>query len=652
VNLRTKTLTMLVSLAAALATPALARGPAGVEAFAARTPALQRTYLEWQILHEKQGGDRNVVVGLGYAKGLSTEATAARGLAALDLIGGKVQVTVTDLEGAANADVWLVDNLEGPGLTVAPEKGDAMVRLGRLEVVDGMAELAAELPARFLDGFEIDLVVVTRGDLSPLEGSLIFGTRSLFQRLYTRTRLGQLTTKAAAELLQPLVRQGAELFNEETFEGNSRTCASCHPAQNNFTIDAPFIATLPASDPLFVAEFDPNLSQLERPALMRQFGLILENVDGLEDPTVKFTMRSVPHTLAMRTSLTPTTADGSTIPPVERTGWSGDGAPNDGSLRQFAVGAVTQHFPKTLARQAGVDFRLPTEAELDAMEAFQLVLGRDAEVNLALVTPGNATVAQGKTIFLAADTAGGTVPAGKCNGCHNNAGANFIADGANRNFDTGVERMDHPARLVQNFPLDGGFGKNPNFLFDDDDDGVFETGTIFGNRTFNTTTLIEAADTPPFFHNNVAETLEDAVAFYSTASFAESGAGQLLAGLDSGGIGIQLTTAQSNAVAAFLRVLNTAENIRASDDFLAVARGASIADGKELIGLAEADTHDGVEVLIDGGFLHPNATLLLVTALLFEDVAEAQNVKLFRNLFIDAARAALSDAKADLGTGF
>src|SRR3546814_9251049 len=42
------------------------------------------------------------------------------------------------------------------------------------------------------------------------------------------------------------------------------------------------------------------------------------------------------------------------------------------SLRSFATGAVIQHFTKTLNRIPGVDFRLPTDAELDALQAFQL----------------------------------------------------------------------------------------------------------------------------------------------------------------------------------------------------------------------------------------------------------------------------------------
>ncbi len=54
---------------------------------------------------------------------------------------------------------------------------------------------------------------------------------------------------------------------------------------------------------------------------------------------------------------------------------------------------VTQHFPRTLERRAcslttfeadpdACDFRLPTDAELDALLAFQLFTGRDEEVNI------------------------------------------------------------------------------------------------------------------------------------------------------------------------------------------------------------------------------------------------------------------------------
>lgn len=76
--------------------------------------------------------------------------------------------------------------------------------------------------------------------------------------------------------VDPLVVRGAEIFFNETFNGNGRTCGTCHPAENNFTIDPTFIATLPPDDPLFVAEFIPALSQhFEKPELMRKAGLIL-----------------------------------------------------------------------------------------------------------------------------------------------------------------------------------------------------------------------------------------------------------------------------------------------------------------------------------------------------------------------------------------
>ena len=250
---------------------------------------------------------------------------------------------------------------------------------------------------------------------------------------------------------------------------------------------------MPPDDPLFVAEFTPALSQnFENPALMRKLGLILENQDGFDDLGSKFAMRGVPHTLGMGTSLTPAPngADGTTLPPNQRTGWSGDGAPGSGTLRDFAVGAVTQHFPRTLGRQPGVDFRLPTDEELNALEAFQLSLGRQQDLTLATLVPRSALVRRGKEIFLASDTQGGTVAAGKCNVCHANAGAT-VAGGRNFNFDTGVEDLpDHPADIIApgQRPRDGGFGTGPHP----------RNPGAFGNGTFNTPSLVESADTGPF----------------------------------------------------------------------------------------------------------------------------------------------------------
>jgi hypothetical protein len=391
-----------------------------------------------------------------------------------------------------------------------------------------------------------------------------------------------------------LVSRGREIFFNQTFDGNGRTCGTCHPARNNFTIDSAFIATLPPTDPLFVAEFNPDLKKnFENPKLMRQFGLILENLDGFDDLETKFVMRGVPHVLAQRTSV-----DSSQGP---RTGWSGDGAPGDGSLRSFATGAVIQHFTRTLNRVPGVDFRLPTEAELDALEAFMLSLGRQQDVALPL--PLKGTVAKrGQAIFLDNGL-------GKCNLCHVNAGATANFGGGNignANFNTGVENLpDQPADLSGELnPPDDGFGRP-------------------GNDTFNTPPLVEAADTGPFFHNNSVETIEGAVAFYNGDAFNKSPSGLALAKTDPRGVGIRLDATQVVAVAAFLRVLNALENIRQSIELLEAGAAKGFADRKEareLLERAVSETWDSISVLVGAG-LHPEAVAHLQSARKLADKA-------------------------------
>lgn len=391
---------------------------------------------------------------------------------------------------------------------------------------------------------------------------------------------------AACQTVPPpgdnLVQKGEDIFFNETFDGNGRTCGTCHRAEDNFAISPAFIATLPASDRLFVAEIEPDLARnFENPELMRKFALILENQDGFDDLANNFNQRGVPHTLALRTSI-----DSAAGP---RTGWAGDGAPNDGTLRSFAVGAVIQHFPLTTNRIPGVDFRLPTEDELDALEAFQLSLGRQAELALPLSLTGDVAK-RGQEIFM--DNA-----LGKCNACHFNAGANgdpaIFGNAGNLNFATGVEDLpDQPADLTgQLNPPDDGFG-NP------------------GTGEFNTPVLVEAADTGPFFHNNSVETIEGAVAFYNGDAFNNSPAGRLVAGATGGGINLDAT--QVVAVSAFLRVINSLENIRESTDLLQRSRGDTHRRAR-LLKRAAAEIDDATAVLVGAG-LHPGAAALLVDA--------------------------------------
>jgi cytochrome c peroxidase len=358
----------------------------------------------------------------------------------------------------------------------------------------------------------------------------------------------------------PLVERGRTLFFTETFGGNGRTCGTCHRANRNLTIDADFIRRLPKSDPLFVAEKNPALKELENPKLLRQFGLILENLDGFP-PAGRGVLRGVPHTLGLRF----TTGRANGVDLDGATGWSGDGAPGDqagqrGTLMQFAVGAVVQHFAKSMNRVAGSDFVVPTQDQLDALLAFQLSLGRQAEM---VVDPGldghlqfkDTNVTAGQKLFH------GIGASRACSGCHAGGGA-VTPGGAGLNVDTGVRRLPNaPACLDPTVPGDGGLGRDTTMT-----ESLCGRSVEFrGNGTFNSPSIIEAADTPPFFHNNAVATLEGAVAFYTSPTFNVSPAGRF-------GV-FDLDATEVNQVAAFLRALNAVDNIDNAQRSLAGASG-------------------------------------------------------------------------------
>jgi cytochrome c peroxidase len=577
-------------------------------------------------------------IRLGYVKGLSRSFTSMVGEAALNLESGAFEVSLNRLTPLQTYTVWLVDRLEIDSVVPLP---DLVFGLVTFVAAGPSALLTGVLPSNLPGGLTIDRVVVTPG-VSWGSEPLGAGTVNVFQKIFFRRlslvnestgvvlfqettpapRLSDLVPDLALETdaelssssgsmpssssmssssaessggsvkMDRLISQGAQLFFEQIFNGNGRTCGTCHRANRNFMIDAEFIATLPANDPLFVAEFNPELAQLERPQLMRQFGLILENLDGFSSPTTNFVMRGVPHTLGLQVSLDRDTSLPN--PPAEMTGWSGDGSPGTGSLREFAIGAVTQHFTKRLQRVEGTDFRLPSEHELDALEAFQLSLGRDKDFDLSKITFTNEEVNTGQSLFI--NGGGDRNFGGTCNFCHTNAGARSASlQNQNRNFNTNVEDRVHPARDVENFPKDGGFGRTNN------GDGTF------GNRTFNTASAVEAADTAPFFHNNVETTLEDAIRFYTGPEFNTPRAAAAR---------FSFTETQIDQIADFLRGVNTLQNIevarRELSEILA-NRSNPRREQDTRLQTAFEETQDAIEVLNEGG-IFPSAVTRLTAA--------------------------------------
>jgi hypothetical protein len=125
-------------------------------------------------------------------------------------------------------------------------------------------------------------------------------------------------------------------------------------------------------DPLFVAELDANLPDFDpdRPTvpaledagpggLMRTRALTLENISGFEVDQAGLLLfppvfRATPSLFNLEFTA-----------PFGLSDCCLD-------LQTFAAGAVIQHFTRTLNRVPGVDFVLPTAAELQALEAFQL----------------------------------------------------------------------------------------------------------------------------------------------------------------------------------------------------------------------------------------------------------------------------------------
>ena len=249
-------------------------------------------------------------------------------------------------------------------------------------------------------------------------------------------------------------------------------------------------------DPLFVADNIGALMDLEdggAGGLLRTNGLILENIQGGFDGDPFF---RAPPSLFNLSRTAPYGLSGN-IP----------------DLREFSTGAVIQHFPKTLNRTTegpNPDFVLPTESQLDALEAFMLSLESPADGNFKVSGPNSilSTAADPR----ARDTDRAEVRGRNllssvgCTRCHRRSQTAFSGG----NLNTGVESL-----------ITFGTGDTG------DGSGRFQTPGLFGLR--------KAA----FFHNNAVgnnttplamETLQftnlrDAVAFYATTDFTESPTG-------------------------------------------------------------------------------------------------------------------------------
>jgi hypothetical protein len=565
------------------------------------------------------GFDQFFPIGYGFHPALSTEKLgspghAPRGTATFDFAGGRINASLNDAPASGGFDLWLVKNVAGTGKSIKPESGDTLTKIGAFSGSGTTRTLDIAVGATKVKT-DFDVIVVTRSGKDPTTSRIAVGERTFMEKKHFYKKAGKAlpgvtgTVAKDVETTDQLIGRGAFVFNTETFGGNGRTCATCHRAERSLTIDAAFIATLPQSDPLFIAENNTTLKDLEDKVLMRTRGLIRENVDGFEDPTHKFVARGVPHTLGLnQTNGFVNAADQFPFsPPDHRLGWGGDGAPGRSSLHEFVTGAVIQHFTKDLRRRPGTDFRLPTQEEADAIEAFQSFTGRQKVVTAFNEDLGlrEAAAQRGQALFFGFDA--------NCTFCHNDLSGNTF----NASFNTNV------AALTPDLPVD---------------DGFLDTSVTFNFGTFNVPPLLEAADTMPAFHNNAKDTIENAVSFYISPEF-QASPDFIPVNIDQQGI---------NDIAAFLRVINAAENVRQVRKRVAFVKLNRTSGNTSLLAAAIADTQDAISDLEQKG-LNPAAVNELKDVKTTLQTAKA-NADANRPPFMDHALTFLDLAKGELIT--
>jgi cytochrome c peroxidase len=571
------------------------------------------------------GGDPPDVVTLSLSnlRGLSSEAVNAGGQVTVNLATGAVNSLVQLLPAGGTFDLWLIDNKPGARHTTFAQQGDDLIKVGAYAPAAGGQTLSISLGSSAFISFFPDRAFVVRSGESPVGDFVLTGPSTLFTRL--RHRQVRFVDHASAPLgfdpagastreanIARVIADGRRLFVNERFDGNGRTCATCHVESNNFTVDPALIATMPSSDPLFVAETNPALAMLESSDLLRRFGLILVNADGF-DPSRGFVFRGTQNVQALANSMAPQdptagidfSTNGRNPNPPERLGWGNDGPP----LRDFALVAIAQHATTAMARVPGAHFRVPTDEELDALAAYQLALGRQEDFDLPALELKSALASTGKMLYL--DTGRLFEPGHKnCNACHFNGGGTtglafdptIPMDSTPRGFNiaSATNANEIPLALTLRLPRDGGFGQVPTVFgsFGNTDDlpppfGHFEI------EEFNSPPVVESADTGPFFHNHTEPDLEKAVAFYGSNAFKNS----LVPTLIPIEISADPNDPEVQAIAAFLRVLNALENIRSSIDVAERGRTMTrVADMRDLARLSLAETVDALEVLSEGAF--------------------------------------------------
>lgn len=351
-----------------------------------------------------------------------------------------------------------------------------------------------------------------------------------------------------------LSRKGKRLFEDETFGGNGRTCATCHGSRTG-TISPEDVQRRfreDPADPLFVHDGSDDgqghgVSRILEDATVLVTVPLALNVRLADDPTAR--------TVTLRRGVASTLNTPALDPILMLDG-------RQPSLESQAAGAIVDH-----ARG-----QVPSPRALEAIAAFQQTpsffsssaLRRFARGGRAPVLPMGRTESErrGRRFFedVPPDLAQGLKP-GLCSHCHsgpllnqtNQFAAAFIPSPApipagQRFFNIAVSEFNAAANPVREFVFNPGTPQEVRLQSSDPGralvTGVVDDPTLEHVNAFKISPLRGIRHTAPYFHDNSAKTLEDVAAHYSRFfRFA------------SGGL-IDLTPQDEQDIVAYMRLLD------------------------------------------------------------------------------------------------
>lgn len=158
----------------------------------------------------------------------------------------------------------------------------------------------------------------------------------------------EVNVKASQRAKKIVIVPGTEIC---PFDGNCRSCASCHKAENKFGMSMATLQSLPADDLFFYDGLDEDIT------LLTEHGMVHVIGDGLDE------FRRTPALNELCTLCDPKTKL------CESMGLNSD---RTILLPAFIAGAVVNHHSKTEARVPGVDFTPATAKQLKDLTDYML----------------------------------------------------------------------------------------------------------------------------------------------------------------------------------------------------------------------------------------------------------------------------------------